>query len=63
MCVYKYNIYLLLIHGMFVILIQHLKASTNKASFINVNNWITFQYIDQLLPMGDGKLDGQGSST
>ncbi|GMY31970.1 sodium/hydrogen exchanger 4 [Fagus crenata] len=39
-----------------------LKASTDKAHTINVNHWITFQYIDQLVLSGGGTLDGQGTS-
>ena len=37
-----------------------LKAPTDKASTINVYYWIAFQYIDQLILTGGGKLDGQG---
>nr|POE46154.1 exopolygalacturonase [Quercus suber] len=39
-----------------------LKAFTDEASTINVNHWITFQYIDQLILRDSGKLDGQGPS-
>ncbi|KAL4618820.1 hypothetical protein ACB092_06G038000 [Castanea dentata] len=41
-------------------IIGTLKAFTDEASTINVNHWITFQYIDQLILRGGGKLDGQG---
>ncbi|XP_050248571.1 exopolygalacturonase-like [Quercus robur] len=37
-----------------------LKAPTDKASTVNVYYWIAFQYIDQLILTGGGKLDGQG---
>ena len=43
-------------------IIGTLKALTNKVSTINVNHWITFQYIDRLVLRGGGKLDGQGAS-
>ncbi|KAM3744093.1 hypothetical protein ACB098_06G026100 [Castanea mollissima] len=43
-------------------IIGTLKAPTDKASTINVDHWITFQYIDQLILSGGGKLDGQGPS-
>ena len=39
-----------------------LKASIDKAHTINVDHWITFQYIDQLVLSGGGTLDGQGAS-
>ncbi|KAL0000679.1 hypothetical protein SO802_014460 [Lithocarpus litseifolius] len=43
-------------------IIGTLLAPTDKASTINVDHWITFQYIDQLIIGGGGKLDGQGPS-
>ena len=43
-------------------IIGTLQAPTDKASTINVDHWITFQYIDQLILGGGGKLDGQGPS-
>ena len=43
-------------------IIGTLKALTDKASTINVNYWITFQYIDRLVLRGGGKLDGLGPS-
>ncbi|KAM3696354.1 hypothetical protein ACJW31_06G032600 [Castanea mollissima] len=43
-------------------IIGTLKALTDKTSTINVNHWITFQYIDRLVLEGGGKLDGLGPS-
>ncbi|XP_038688547.1 exopolygalacturonase-like [Tripterygium wilfordii] len=48
--------------SMTVVLKGVLKAPTNPSSFINMDHWITFRYVDWLTVTGGGTLDGQGAS-
>ncbi|KAK4575935.1 hypothetical protein RGQ29_026767 [Quercus rubra] len=43
-------------------IIGTLKALIDETSTIDINHWITFQYVDRLVLSGGGKLDGQGPS-
>ncbi|XP_075669673.1 uncharacterized protein LOC142639364 [Castanea sativa] len=40
-------------------IIGTLKALIDETSTIDINHWITFQYVDRLVLSGGGKLDGQ----
>ena len=43
-------------------IIGTLKALIDETSTVDINHWITFQYVDRLVLSGGGKLDGQGPS-
>lgn len=48
-------------HVVFLI-VGTLLAPTDIASSVNVDHWISFQYMDRLVIGGGGSLDGRGSS-